>query len=88
VVPEWLDRPISWVFVSPNMHKVHHHFERPFTDTNYANIFSIWDRLFGTFAYADPRTLQYGLDVLAGKPDEDIAFQLKVPFDRTIKTDY
>jgi sterol desaturase/sphingolipid hydroxylase (fatty acid hydroxylase superfamily) len=88
VVPEWLDRPISWIFVSPNMHKVHHHFERPFTDTNYANIFSLWDRLFGTFAYADPRTLRYGLDVLEGKPDEDLAYQFKIPFNRDIKTDY
>lgn len=87
-VPLWLDKPISWLFVSPNMHKAHHHFERPLTDTNYGNIFSVWDRLFGTFAYADPRTLRYGLDVLDDSTDQDLMYQLKLPFDKTVKTDY
>lgn len=87
-VPLWIDKPISWIFVSPNMHKAHHHFERPLTDTNYANIFSVWDRLFGTFAYVDPNQLTYGLDVLEGKNDEDLSYQFKLPFDRSIKTDY
>ncbi|OQP50466.1 sterol desaturase [Niastella yeongjuensis] len=87
-VPLWLDKPISWIFVSPNMHKVHHHYKRPFTDTNYANIFSFWDRLFGTFAYTDPKQLKYGLDVLDGKTDESLGYQLKLPFNKNIKTDY
>lgn len=87
-VPMWLDKPISWIFVSPNMHKVHHHYKRPYTDTNYANIFSLWDRLFGTFAYCDPRKLHYGLDVLDGKTDESLMYQLKLPFNKNIKTDY
>ncbi|HEX4850959.1 MAG TPA: sterol desaturase family protein [Puia sp.] len=87
-IPEWLDKIICWIFVSPNMHKAHHHFKRPLTDTNYSNIFSIWDRIFGTFAYEDPRNLKYGLDVLEGISDENIAYQFKIPFDKTIKTDY
>lgn len=87
-VPLWLDKPISWVFISPNMHKVHHHFKRPYTNTNYANIFSLWDRLFGTFAYTDPSKLRYGLDVLEDKTDEDIGYQFKLPFDKTVRTDY
>ncbi len=87
-VPLWLDKPISWILVSPNMHKVHHHYKRPYTDTNYANIFSLWDRIFGTFAYEDPRNLQYGLDVLDGSTDENLQYQLRLPFDNTIKTDY
>lgn len=88
IVPEWIDRPISWIFVSPNMHKVHHHYKRPFTDSNYGNIFSIWDRLFGTFTYTDPKKLRYGLDVLDDRTDEDLSYQFKLPFDKTVKTDY
>ena len=87
-VPLWLDKPISWIFVSPNMHKVHHHFKRPYTDTNYANIFSLWDRMFGTFAYTDPANLRYGLDVLEDKTYENIGYQFRLPFDKTVKTDY
>mgnify|MGYP002624475926 FL=1 len=36
--PAWLDAALSWVFVTPNMHKFHHHFERPWTDTEYGGI--------------------------------------------------
>jgi len=87
-VPLWLDKPISLIFVSPNMHKAHHHYKRPLTDSNFSNIFSVWDRLFGTFVYEDPKNLRYGLDVLEDSTDENLRYQLKIPFDKTIKTDY
>jgi hypothetical protein len=32
--------------------------------------------------------LQYGLDVLDNSKDESLSFQLKIPFDKTVKTDY
>ena len=69
------------------MHKFHHHFERPWTDTNFGNIFSIWDRLFGTFVYDDPRKIRYGLDVLQDSTSDQLGYQLKLPFDSGIKTD-
>ena len=87
-VPIWLDKPISWIFVSPNMHKAHHHYQRPLTDKNYSNIFSLWDRLFGTYVYKDPATLKYGLDVLEDSTDENLNCQFKIPFNPNIKTDY
>ncbi len=63
VLPKWLDRGIGLVIVSPDMHKVHHHFRQPLTDTNYGNIFSFWDRIFRTYVEVkDARTLQYGID--------------------------
>ena len=63
-----LDKFISYIFVSPDMHKIHHHFRLPYTDKNYGNIFSIWDRIFGTFIYYDREKIKYGVDVF---PDED-----------------
>lgn len=87
-IPAWIEKPLSWIFITPNVHKFHHHFERPWTDTNFGNIFSIWDRLFGTFVHGDVHKIRYGLDVLENKPDEDLVYQLKLPFDKTIKTDY
>lgn len=87
-LPAWLDKTLSYVIVTPNVHKFHHHYERPWTDTNFGNIFSVWDRLFGTFVYDDPKKIQYGLDVLDNKKDEDIAYQFRLPFDKSIKTDY
>jgi len=79
-MPQWIDKPISWIFVSPNMHKAHHHYKQPLTDTNYSNIFSLWDRMLGTFAYVDPGTLRYGLDILDDSTDEDLLYQFKLPF--------
>lgn len=79
-LPLRLDRTISLLFISPNMHKFHHHYEVPWTDTNYGNIFSIWDRVFGTFVYEDPYDIVYGLDILDDERSNDILYQLKVPF--------
>lgn len=80
--PRRLDAALSLVFVTPNMHKFHHHFERPWTDSNFGGILSIWDRMFGTFVYGDPRTVQYGVDVADQSRDEDLRYQLLLPFDR------
>ncbi|MCB0425329.1 MAG: sterol desaturase family protein, partial [Mangrovimonas sp.] len=66
-MPRKLDKIISYVFVSPDMHKVHHHYVLPYTDSNYGNIFSIWDRLLGTYMELDREQLIYGVDVF---PDE------------------
>jgi sterol desaturase/sphingolipid hydroxylase (fatty acid hydroxylase superfamily) len=86
--PRWIDKPLSYIFITPNMHKFHHHYQRPWTDTNFGNIFSIWDRLFGTFVYDDPKKIRYGLDVLEDSKDENVLYQFKIPFDKSIKTDY
>ena len=57
-----VDKILSYVIVSPNMHKVHHHYELPYTDSNYGNIFSIWDRLFGTYMELNKEEIIYGVD--------------------------
>lgn len=62
-LPRKLDKLISYFFVSPDMHKVHHHYVLPYTDSNYGNIFSIWDRIFGTYIELDREQLVYGVDV-------------------------
>ena len=84
-LPKWLDRTIGLVFVSPDMHKFHHHHKRPWTDMNFANSFSIWDRLFGTLVYDDTSKIKYGIDTLDGSLDENIGFQMKVPFDYSVQ---
>ena len=78
-----LDKALSYVIVSPDMHKVHHHYRLPYTDSNYGNIFSVWDRLFGTYLYLERDKLVYGVDVF---PDEaknsNIKDLLKQPFQK------
>ena len=47
-LPGWLERPLSWFVVTPSIHWVHHHAIRRDTDSNYAALLSVWDRIFGS----------------------------------------
>jgi len=61
--PRWLDTLFSLVTTWPHLHKVHHSRVPEETDTNYGNLFSLWDRLFGTYTPSHRgRTIRYGLD--------------------------
>ena len=80
-LPRWIDRPLSFLFVSPNMHKVHHHWQQPYTDRNYGLMLSVWDRLFGTYHYLDPQNIRYGLDqYYPNEEDENFMLLMKHPF--------
>jgi sterol desaturase/sphingolipid hydroxylase (fatty acid hydroxylase superfamily) len=85
-LPLWLDKGLSYIIVSPNMHKFHHHYQLPWTDSNYGSIFSVWDRIFGTFVYEDPEDIQYGVDIADHTSDEDILVQMRIPFNKTVKS--
>jgi sterol desaturase/sphingolipid hydroxylase (fatty acid hydroxylase superfamily) len=47
-LPEKLERALAYVVVTPSIHWVHHHAHRQDTDSNYATVLSLWDRLFGS----------------------------------------
>ena len=83
LMPKKLDKWISYLIVSPDMHKIHHHYQLPYTDSNYGNIFSIWDRLFGTFMVMPREELIYGVDTHM-KPEENnnLANLLRIPFQK------
>lgn len=60
---EWIKkfpRPIEWLFNTPSHHRVHHASNQKYLDSNYAGIFIIWDRMFGTFVEEDEKVV-YGL---------------------------
>lgn len=88
-LPKWLDKALSFVIISPDMHKVHHHYKLPYTDTNYGNIFSFWDRIFFTFAEVkDPKTLVYGLDTYPTRKEHStLGGLLALPFGKYRKPD-
>jgi len=59
-VPEWLK--LHWVLVTPDFHHPHHS-QLGTQNKNFGNVFTLWDRLFGT--YVDPEKIRkdfkYGL---------------------------
>jgi sterol desaturase/sphingolipid hydroxylase (fatty acid hydroxylase superfamily) len=58
-----LDAFLSGIWVTPNMHKVHHSRVQVEADSNYGNLFAIHDRMFGTFLPTRRAlSVEYGLD--------------------------
>ncbi|MEZ4293899.1 MAG: sterol desaturase family protein [Polyangiaceae bacterium] len=52
--------PLEWIMNTPSHHRVHHGIDPKYIDKNYAGIFIIWDRLFGTFTKEDTEPV-YGI---------------------------
>ena len=48
--PRWFEA----VFNTPSHHRAHHATNARYLDTNYAGVFILWDRLFGTFVEEEP----------------------------------
>jgi len=83
VLPKWLDNTLSLILVTPNMHHIHHHYVQPYTDSNYGNIFSLWDRFFGTFKWIEQKDIVYGIDThLEPSENSHINNLLKIPFQK------
>jgi sterol desaturase/sphingolipid hydroxylase (fatty acid hydroxylase superfamily) len=82
-LPRWLDRGLSFVFVTPDMHRVHHSARQPETDSNYGATLSIWDHLFGTHrrkSEAELAELRLGLEEVRDDRAQRILWLLASPF--------
>ena len=80
-LPAALDRWLRLIIVTPAVHFIHHSATQSQTDSNYSNILTIWDRLFGT--YTDPgqaRVANVGLEYFHEPPDTGILRVLQQPF--------
>ena len=70
-----------WVFITPNLHHVHHHYVLPYTNCNYGDVFSIWDRLFGTFKELPREETVFGLDThMDESVNASFSGTMKMPF--------
>ena len=81
--PKWVDKTVGLIFVTPNFHKVHHEQDQNYTDSNFSDIFIIWDRLFGTFKYKPVKELKYGLAEFNDKKKQSFLYLMKSPFINT-----
>jgi sterol desaturase/sphingolipid hydroxylase (fatty acid hydroxylase superfamily) len=78
-----LDRLLSLLWVTPNVHKIHHSRELAETNSNYGNILTIYDRVLGTYTPAErARSVVYGLD--GADPVRSASFSglLSMPFSK------
>ncbi len=80
-LPARLDRWLRIVIVSPALHRVHHSRARIETDSNYATIFSFWDRISGTFRLRNNgQPVDFGLDEFDGEEWQRMSGLLTTPF--------
>lgn len=78
-MPASLDRWLRTIVVTPNMHRVHHSDIPVETNSNYASIFSLWDRLWGTYRLRELATIRYGLTEFREPQWQTVAGLLRMP---------
>ena len=77
------DRVLRLLIVTPDMHKMHHSDHRPETDSNYATVLSVWDRLGRSFTMRqDLHAIVFGLRELAGPASQTWRGLWKTPLHR------
>jgi len=86
-LPNKIDNVIGLVFITPNLHQVHHHYKQPYTDCNYGDVLSIWDRIFGTFKKLPAEDLVFGVDTYMQKEDtKNFKSLVLIPFGKYRKS--
>lgn len=80
--PAWMDRTLGIIFTTPNLHKIHHDQDQRFTDSNYADIFILWDRLFGTYRYKPADQVKLGLKEFDEEGKQTFWYLVRSPFIR------
>ncbi len=78
--PNWLNSTLGLIFVMPDHHRVHHQQNQFYTDSNYADIFIVWDRLFGTFKMMPLEQMKYGLVEFEEDKKQTFLYLIKSPF--------
>jgi sterol desaturase/sphingolipid hydroxylase (fatty acid hydroxylase superfamily) len=80
---------VGSIFITPNLHHVHHHYRLPYTDCNYGDVLSIWDRLFGTFGELDREDTCFGIDThMDEKINGRFLNVVKIPFQKLERKKY
>jgi hypothetical protein len=80
-MPVWLERPLRAMIVTPAMHVVHHSRWQPETNSNYGAVFSLWDRIFGTFRLRrDPTKIEFGIEGYSGSEVRTLIGLMVTPF--------
>lgn len=84
---ETADLNLRLLIVTPHMHRLHHSDIKEETDSNYASVFSIWDRIFNSYTM---RSIEENFRLGLGKKfTEDqwgkFSGMLKIPFAKTTR---
>jgi sterol desaturase/sphingolipid hydroxylase (fatty acid hydroxylase superfamily) len=82
-LPSWIERPARALFITPDLHRIHHSDDERENGKNLGETFSFWDRLFRTYKpepSAGQAAMNTGLREYQGKPCLGLTFMLALPF--------
>jgi len=82
-VPAAIDRVVRLMFVTPDMHRIHHSQAAGESQSNFSNLFSWWDRLFGTYVHAPSaghEGIVFGLPEFTERKHATLPWMLVQPF--------
>ena len=51
-LPRWIERPLRYFLITPDVHRIHHSDQYEEQKTNFGFLFPYWDRLFRTYCSA------------------------------------
>lgn len=78
--PKKFEQIASLIFATPGWHKIHHSSEQKQTDSHYGDVFTFWDRLFGTWGKNQPHEIEYGLAEFNEDKHHRVGYLLGSPF--------
>jgi len=78
--PGWIDRTFGKIFITPNVHKIHHEQDQFYTDSNFADIFIFWDKMFGTYKFKPTDQIKFGLKEFDDDKKQTFLYLMKSPF--------
>ncbi|TAK03457.1 MAG: sterol desaturase family protein [Candidatus Manganitrophaceae bacterium] len=81
-IPAPFESAVRSVFVTPDMHRVHHSDIPGETNSNYSTIFSFWDRSIGTYRMAPQERIVIGLKEYPNPEDRTFLKLMAMPFGR------
>ena len=82
-LPFRLERALNKILVTPRMHGIHHSLIPEETDSNYSTIFSLWDRLNGSFRMiTEAHAVTIGVPAYRDPADRRILRLFLLPFQK------
>ena len=83
-LPYKFEKAMSWIFVTPRMHGVHHSIVKRETDSNYSIIFSCWDRFHRSIKLNIPQDeINIGVPSYRNPEEQTVWKMLIMPFDKS-----
>jgi sterol desaturase/sphingolipid hydroxylase (fatty acid hydroxylase superfamily) len=78
--PQWFEHIASLIFATPGWHKIHHAADQQQTDSHYGDVFTFWDRIFGTWGKKQPDEIEYGLSEFNEDKHQKVGYLMVSPF--------